>query len=196
MGLLTVSATYGAVVAHQLTPQSTPGVGTACTIAPRDPASFVAIAEASPIAPVFSLVDAFSASTEPAAEADTVAIRHVLDQLITCTNAGDFARTAALFTDNYWRREIGAVPGKAEALLEDARATPKPVPADQRMPQPMIIEAKILADSRLAAVVDFGVATPADSNADLVAFAQIDGQWLIDEVATDYTRVAATPPPE
>ena len=113
--------------------------------------------------------------------------------MVACFNAGHFARTAALFTDDYWRREIDGSPGKAEGLSDDARATPRPRPADQQLSPLKVIEVKVLADGRLAALVSFGAATRTDSNVDLVAFAQVDGQWLIDEVATDYGDDAATP---
>lgn len=183
----------GQPLAHKRT---SPAPAASCLVAPRSPGFFIDLAATpAPAPPAVSLLDAFAASAVRASAEEVAAVQATVDLLVACVNAGDFSRTVSLFTDAYWLREVGGVPGKAEALASAAGATPVPVAGEDRQGPATVLDARLLADGRIAAIVAFGPATPDDSNIDLVAFEKIDNRWLIDEVVTDVARKLGTPLP-
>lgn len=193
VGLL-VASSRGPVVAWQA---ATPVPEASCAVAPRSPGFFLSVAATPiPTPPVVSLLDAFAASAVRASAEEVAAVQATVDLLVACVNAGDFSRTVSLFTDAYWLREVGSVPGKAEALASAAAATPVPVAGEDRQGPATVLDARILADGRIAAIVFFGPSTPDDSNIDLVAFEKIDNRWLIDEEVTDVAMKLGTPLPD
>ena len=189
----TLIVVNGASSAQHATPSPV-----SCRVQPREPGFFLTLTRAAtPIASPTpgSVIEIFASSPARPEQVDLTGIAETIYQLVVCFNTGDFGRTAALFTDAYWQREVASIPGRAQSLARMASATPVPVGAGQQQQPAMVIDARLFPDGRIGALVDFGSAGRDDSGVDLVVFAKVHGRWLIDDVVTDVADELGTPSP-
>jgi hypothetical protein len=144
-------------VAQDATPAGDAQTVSCEEIEPRDPASFEGMqgtpgaddaagdegADPEPASPTpFTMPEG-----EPADEAAIADVAHVYEQLIACLNAGDFLRAYALYTDEYLLRNL------SEEALGELAATPSPVEESMQSEFGGVLEAVLLEDSRIAALV-------------------------------------------
>lgn len=118
-----------------------------------------------------------------------------IDLAVSCFNAGDFARSSALFTDSYWRREIGELAVKADSFARQVTGPVVP-PSEQMEHRASLSDARLLTDGRIAGVFRWDQRQLDEGQ--LVAFLEVDGRWLFDEVifideAELYRLPVATP---
>ncbi len=141
-------------------------------------AAMAAMEEATP-GPAFQMPEG-----EPADEATVAAVLETLTQLGACINAGDFwGRYAAVFTEDYFRREFerfGPIPEEERAFMA---ATPEPLPAGSRVELLAIVDVRLLPDGRVAGLFDVQdpFAEPPGPSRFYWEFVEEDGRWLIDE---------------
>jgi len=130
--------------------------------------------------------------------ATATAIVATVEQIVACFNAGDFARLSALFTDDYWRREVDALAEKADEFAGAVAAPPAPVAPGSRERLIEVRQIEILADGRVGALVVFSNPKDTAPDPDFLYFVQTEGRWLVDEVVTGIgieAAAAATPGP-
>jgi hypothetical protein len=164
-----------------------------CTVEPR-PTSFFEQFIGTPTAAQESAMAAMMEATpdpdfrmpegDPADEATVNAVLETVQQLGACINAGDFwGRFAAVFTEDYFRREFetfGPIPESERAFMA---ATPEPLPAEARVALLAVVDVRTLPDGRVAALIDVQdpFAEPPGPSRFYWEFVQEDGRWLIDE---------------
>jgi hypothetical protein len=165
----------------------------ACTVEPR-PMSFFEQFIGTPSAAQDAAMAAMEEATpdqgfrmpegEPADQATVDAVLETVRQLGACINAGDFwGRYAALFTEDYFRREFetfGPIPEEERAFMA---ATPEALPAENRVALLAIVDVRTLPDGRVAGLFDVQdpFAEPPGPSRFYWEFVQEDGRWLIDE---------------
>ena len=185
----------GSVLAQEATPAASLGAPdpSECTVEPRPMAFFeqfigtptaeqeaamAAMGEATPDAG-FQLPEG-----EPADEATVAAVLETVWQLGACINAGDFwGRYAAVFTEDYFRREFERFGPIPEEEREFMAATPEPLPADSRVALLAVVDVRVLPDGRVAGLFDVQdpFAEPPGPSRFYWEFVDEDGRWLIDE---------------
>ena len=132
--------------------------------------------------------------TGPPADPLTVAaITAVMEAVVACFNAGDFARTAALFTDDFWRQEVRGMEVVAQGFAEAAAQPPTPVPPDERETLVGIREVRVLAAERIGAMVELETAR-AGREVSFVVFVDTPDGWRIGDVTTNPPPEAASTP--
>jgi hypothetical protein len=164
-----------------------------CTVEPR-PMSFFEQFIGTPTAAQQAAMGAMEEATpdpgfrmpegEPADQATVDAVLQTVQQLGACINAGDFfGRFAALFTENYFRREFERFGPIPEEEREFMAATPEPLPAENRVALLAIVDVRTLPDGRVAGLFDVQdpFAEPPGPSRFYWEFVQEDGRWLIDE---------------
>jgi hypothetical protein len=164
-----------------------------CTVEPRPMAFFeqlfgtptaeqeaamAAMEEATP-GPAFQMPEG-----EPADDATVAAVLETLWQLGACINAGDFyGGYAALFTDEYFQREVERYGPLPEEEVAAIAASPQPLPADNQVALLAVVDVRMLSDGRVAGLFDVEdpfAESPGPSRF-YWEFVQEDGRWLIDE---------------
>lgn len=169
-------------------------------IEPRDAAFFQQVAAtpeaegegemeqttASPVASpsAFTMPEGEAASEEAVAE-----VTALYEQLISCLNAGDFLRAYAFYSDEYLLRNLSA---EAIASLD---ATPVPVEESTQTEFGSVLEARMLEDGRIAALI----VTSNAQTGDAVLFSlleQGDQGWKIQDEAVVEVEMQATPEDE
>ncbi|MFT4037708.1 MAG: hypothetical protein QM692_05975 [Thermomicrobiales bacterium] len=131
----------------------------------------------------------------------SVPIKEAVREVIACLNAGDIGRAAALMTDhgvlrNYW--SLTETPELRAATQERlAAATPRPEPAQIRLVTTTDIS--VLPDGRAIAfvVINNPVAAQPGPETLLFYFANVDGEWKLDDLV-DFSisrPIASTPTP-
>ena len=180
------------------TQEATPGIGfgvpdpALCTVEPR-PIAFFAQFAGTPTAEqaaqqtameVATPVTAFQLPEGEPADPETVAgVLDTLQRLGACLNAGALLSYAALFTDDYWQREIaqfGPPPAEELAFLS---GTPQALPAEARVGLLAILDVRELPNGRVAGLFDVTdpFETPPGPARFSWVFVEQDGRWLIDE---------------
>lgn len=151
-----------------------------CTGPQRDSAFFLSLAET----PVATSVDSqlirdYRQSEVAAPQKDVELIMSSLVAVVSCHNAGDFSRTAALFSDRYWTAEVGGNRQKGEQLaLSVSGATTTP---DRKMEYRMSFsDARVLPDGRIAGFLRWDARDLKSTQ--LVSFINHREQWIIDQV--------------
>lgn len=176
---------------------STPaaGAGASCgEVTPRDAAFFQAVAATPGAATPQSNAQGAAATPTPfampegaAADDATVAeITQLYQQLIACLNAGDYLRAYALYSDEYLRRNLG------QEAIADLAATPIPVEASQQSTFGGVLDARVLGDDRLAALIS----TRNAQAGELLVFAtlrRVDGRLVIDDEQVVEAEITGTP---
>jgi hypothetical protein len=121
---------------------------------------------------------------EPADDATVAAVLETVWQLGACINAGDFfGRYAALFTDEYFQREVERFGPLPEEEVAAMAASPQPLPAEFQVALLAVVEVRMLPDGRVAGLFDIQdpFAGGAGPSRFYWEFVQEDGRWLIDE---------------
>jgi hypothetical protein len=188
-----VGATQGAIPA----PFPTAPDPAECTVAPRpieDVVAVVGTPVAGAAAPVAASPTPFAVPAgTPADPATTEAAVATLRQVFACTNAGDFLRVYALFTDDFVRDFFAGTPitPEVEAFLT---APPQPLPADQQRVIVRVGEVLLLADGRVGVpIVLDEPSDPRTEEPDYAILELVGGRWLVDEIHEDPAASAATP---
>jgi hypothetical protein len=138
---------------------------------------------ASPVATPgsFTLPEGEDASEEAVAE-----VTALYQRLTSCLNNGDYLRVYALYTDDYLIRNLDP-----EAFA-DVPATPVPTDESQQTTFNSVLDANVLEDGRIAALVS----TTNAQTGDVVLFSllkQGDTGWQIDEEAVVEVEAQASP---
>jgi hypothetical protein len=134
---------------------------------------------------------------QPADDETASAVVATLRQVFACTNAGDYLRVFALFSDDFLRDFFVATPmaGEVTALFA---APPQPLPAEQQRIIVRIGKVEMLGDGRAGVVIVLDEPDdPRTEEPDYAILAHIDGRWLVDEIHEDggATVDIATPAP-
>ncbi len=164
-----------------------------CTVEPR-PATFFEQFIGTPTAAQQEAMAGMAAATpdpafqmpqgDPADEATVSGVLETVWQLGACINAGDFfGRYAALFTDEYFQREIERFGPLPEEEVAAMAASPQPLPADFQVSLLAVVDVRMLPDGRVAGLFDVQdpFAEPPGPSRFYWEFVQEDGRWLIDE---------------
>lgn len=123
---------------------------------------------------------------EMADEATVAAVSELYQQLIACLNAGDFLRAYALYTDDYLVRNL------SEEAITRLQATPVPTDESTQSEFGGLLDARLLEDGRVAALVT--IANPRSGDVLIHALLrEEDGRLRIDDEAVVESEVAATP---
>jgi hypothetical protein len=119
-------------------------------------------------------------------EMTVAAVSALYEQLIACLNAGDFLRAYALYTDDYLVRNL------SEEAITRLEATPVPSDESTRSEFGGLMDARLLQDGRVAALVT--ISNPQSGDVLIHAILrEEDGRLRIDDEAVVESEVAATP---
>ena len=164
-----------------------------CTVEPR-PATFFEQFIGTPTAAQQEAMAGMAAATpdpafqmpqgDPADEATVSGVLETVWQLGACINAGDFwGRYAALFTEDYFRRELERFGPIPEEELASITASPVAMPADFQVALLAVVDVRMLPDGRVAGLFDVQdpFANPPGPSRFYWEFVQEEGRWLIDE---------------
>lgn len=130
---------------------------------------------------------------EPADLATVAAVTGVMREALACRNAGDLLRYTALLSDDL----LLAI--AAERPLPDVQrlpAVPQPLPPEQRLGYAAVLDARVLADGRVALLVETDDPTepPFGRGTDLLIFVDEGDGWLIDGLLEHVTVSADAAP--
>lgn len=128
-------------------------------------------------------------------EATAAAVRATLRELFACTNAGDFLRVFALFTDDFLRSFFVGTPFSDE-VAAFIGASPQPLPDEERRVIVRLGEPRLLDDGRVGVpIVLDEPADPRSEESDYAILELVEGRWLVDEIHEDADtgEPAATP---
>jgi hypothetical protein len=195
IGLMLLIATVTAATTQPATPAGTPDIPTAaeCTVEALEPMDLLSLVQSGGTGP--DLLDATPAAEAslpegvPASDEEIEGITANVRQLVACANARDPFRLVALLTDDFKLALAGAALGlQGQDPEELAARFPVPVVTEDvaAMEQISMIplrDARLLADGRVAAILEpsiDGVQQPVDF---FVTFELVGDEWLIDEIA-------------
>lgn len=155
---------------------------TACTVAPREPATLATLvvasgAAATPAAQAAPPTAVTIPLGRPADAADVASVDAVVEAFVACANAGDVDRMLALFSDAYLRRAAAVSGGR---LLLPPPSTPRP--AKLRTTILAITDVSVLTDGRLGAFVVVDARGLARPDTIFVVLVQEDDRWRIDDI--------------
>ena len=170
------------LLAQEATPAASP-VGAVCPAPPRSADELLSLwydPTGSPVA-VSLEPDASPAALpagKPADPETTAAIEEATQAWAACYNAGDVLGMLALLSDDLARRQGPQADATREETRAALEAPPLPV-------EPLVVgeaqDARVLADGRVGAVFVFG--DPQQPSAVVfIAFVEVDGRWLLDEI--------------
>jgi len=130
-------------------------------------------------------------------EATAATVRATLRELFACTNAGDFLRVYALFTDDFLRSFFVGTPFSDE-VAAFIGASPQPLPDEERRVIVRLGEPRLLDDGRVGVpIVLDEPADPRSEESDYAILESVEGRWLVDEIHEDADtgETPATPEP-
>ncbi len=193
VALLIAAGTVGGIAAQEATPAPFPVAPdpAECRVEPRLLADVVAVV-ATPVSGGDSPTPFVPPPGEPVDEETAAAIEATLRELFACTNAGDFLRVYALFTDDFVRDFFVGTPitPEVEAFLS---APPQPLPGDQRRVIVRLGEARMLPDGRVGVPIVLDEPDdPRIEEPDYAILVRAGDGWLVDEIHED-VEPAATP---
>lgn len=174
-----VAALFSSGITAQVVGSGTPADA---TIAPRGLPGTPIVFTSTPVALSPELTEL---PDGPAPDEQTVAaVTATWRQYIACANAGDYFRLTALFSDTGFQRTFvqNALPPSGEelALIQRRGAFSGQDP----LPYMPLSELRLLPDGRVGAMIE--VNSPSGfqlEGGNRVVFANVDGRWLIDELA-------------
>ena len=172
-----------------------------CTIEPRgieEYQAFVGTPEATNLPPVV-----ITAGT-PADRATVDAVTRTVAEVIACINARDFLRVGAVYTDAGFVEDSGSN-GLTQDVIDFIAQPPQAAPVEEWLVIHAVYAVQVLADGRVAAIVQFGAGGA--GGVDLFLFAEEGDRYLIDlwldepfdiqpdfgDEGTEATPEAATP---
>ncbi len=170
-----------------------------CIVSPRPLAEVVAVLSAAPEATTHAPeIDATPFVIPPGkpADAETAAdVETALRQVFACTNAGDFLRIFALFSDDFLRDFFAGVPID-DGVIALLGAPAQPLPADQQRIIRGFGEVRLLADGRAGVTIILDEPDdPRHEEPDYAILKRVDGHWLVDEIHEDGGAAEASPIP-
>jgi hypothetical protein len=176
------------------TPAAGAGAESCSEVTPRDAAFFQAVAATPGAATPQSNAQGTTATPTPfvmpegapADDATVAEIEHLYQQLIDCLNAGDYLRAYALYSDDYLLRNLN------EEAIASLAATPVPMDASQQSEFGGILDARMLDDGRIAALVS----TRNAQAGELLIFStlrRVDERLVIDDEQVVEAEIPATP---
>lgn len=193
------------VLTQQSTPQATPDIPLAsdCTVEPLEPMDLLPLAQGGASSDLLETTPVAEESLPegvPANEAEIEGITATVRQLVACANARDPLRLVALLTDDFKIALASAALGLQGEAPEDLAARfPVPVSLDEaqsvdRVPMIPIRDARLLADGRVAAILEPQIEAIDYPFAFYVMFELVDTRWLIDDVViVEAAPASATP---
>ena len=167
-----------------------------CEVAPRtiDELSDLAATPLPATEPSDVATPADLASGEPANPLISNAVAYTVREAVACSNAGEWLRVLALYSDGNLQRTAAALGGFDEEFLRRF-ASPQPTRHDE---MPLVTDVVLLPDGRAAAwvVPDEEEAVFALSSLEgrlRVVFVAVEGRWLVDEIhAPGFSAVIQT----
>jgi copper transport protein len=143
---------------------------------------------------------AFAWPQGTAASSEEVAgVTDTVRQFVACTNAGDYPRILALYTNRYIEPQFWAASAEGrQNAVSLAKQPPITVPADSREYIQEIRDVRLLPDGRVGAyvVTEDPVNHPHTVRVVLI-MDKVDNRWLIDEIHQDNrAQPVASPSPE
>jgi hypothetical protein len=192
--MLLVSCTINVGASTPITFPFTPDPAT-CTVEPRSIDSIIDVV-GTPV-PGAAQVEATPAAAmvvpegTKADDATSKSVTSTIVQLFACTNAGDFMRVYAYFTDGFLQQFFVGTP-LSDDVLAFITATPQPLPEDQLRIIVSIGDVRMLDDGRAAVevVVDEPGNPRREKDSDVVLVKSGD-TWLIDQ---EVERVSTSTP--
>lgn len=145
-----------------------------CTLPPRDISeyqAFVGTPEATDLPAVEITAGA------PADAATVEGVTATLVQVFACLNAGDYLRLAGAYTDAGFVEDSGSN-GLTQEVIDFIALPPTPVPEADRDVLYGLYAVQILADGRVAAIMQRG--TEGHGGVTLMLFKQVNDRWLLD----------------
>ena len=105
-------------------------------------------------------------------------------ELLACLNAGDVARTAAVMTDNGFRRLYGTGQANADALGERLAGTPTALPEERRTRLIAVTDVSRVPGGRVVTFVVINDPTdlPRGPETLLLTFDRVEDRWLVDDI--------------
>jgi hypothetical protein len=161
---------------------ATPVAAEQCTVEPRTPGAISEIVTEEDLAnsvPFDDAVEYVKPEGDPADEATVAAVTETVTQLIACTNAGDFLRFLATFSDDGLRRH-GADLGLPIAD-DDPILTPEPT-ADDFLALGAIEDTIVMTDGRVSALVTLIYDGEVPGERAQLIFSKQEDRWLIDQL--------------
>jgi hypothetical protein len=195
-GLLSVGVVQFAQ-AQEASPSPASNQPASCEeIEPRDAAFFETLAGTPEASANEGIPEQDSAEATPTpfampegdlADEETVAaVTALYEQLIACLNVGDFLRAYALYTDDYLLRNL------SEEAIARLQATPVPTDESMRSEFGGLLDARLLEDRRVAALVT--ISNPQSGDVLIHAILrEEDGRLRIDDEVVVESEVSATP---
>jgi hypothetical protein len=178
----TLATASGVQAQHEVTSPAPPGPFTLpfapppelCTLPPRDISeyqAFVGTPEATDLPSVEITAGA-------PADAETVeGVTATLVQVFACLNAGDYLRLAGAYTDAGFVEDSGSN-GLTQEVIDYIAQPPTPVAEADRDVLYGVYAVQVLADGRVAAIVQRGV--EGHGGVTLMLFKQVNDRWLLD----------------
>jgi hypothetical protein len=187
MPVLLLALAVSPAVADTTTPAAYPRIPAPeeCNV---QPVSIEEVSEilATPIAATSASPAPFAIPAGKLADGETATeVVAVLHQVFACTNAGDYLRVYAFFSDNFVRDFFAGTSLTADvvALLT---APPQPLPEDQRRIIRDVGPVRRLADNRAGVLVVLDEPDdPRREEPDYVILKQVAGRWFVDEIHED-----------
>jgi hypothetical protein len=123
---------------------------------------------------------------EPADDATITELTTLYQQLVDCLNQGDYLRAYALYSDDYLLRNL------SQDQIAGMAATPVAAEESQRVSFGGVLDARMLEDGRVGALVT----THSEQAGDLIVFTIVrreGDQLLIDDEQVVEAEIQATP---
>jgi hypothetical protein len=117
------------------------------------------------------------AAGSPADQAIIDGVTRTMVQFFACLNAGDYLRLGGAYTDFGFVEDSGSN-GITQEVVDFIASPPLAVPVERRDILWGLYAVQVLADGRVAAVMQRG--TDGMGGVNLMIFAEEDGRWLID----------------
>lgn len=174
--------TPGAIAQDEKTSPAPPGPFTLpfapppelCTLPPRDIADYEAVMGT----PQPTDLPAVEVTAGAPADAATVeGVTATMVQIFACLNAGDYLRLAGVYTDAGFLEDNGSN-GLTQEVIDFIKLPPTPVAEADRDVLYGVYAVQVLADGRVAAIMQRGIEGRGGVN--LMLFKQVNDRWLVD----------------
>ncbi|MFT4040750.1 MAG: hypothetical protein QM692_21395 [Thermomicrobiales bacterium] len=145
-----------------------------CTLPPRDIADYEAVM-GTPQPTDLPSVEITAGAPADAATVEGVTATMV--QIFACLNAGDYLRLAGAYTDEGFLEDNGSN-GLTQEVIDFIKQPPTPVAEADRDVLYGVYAVQVLADGRVAAIMQRGIEGRGGVN--LMLFRQVNDRWLVD----------------
>lgn len=145
-----------------------------CTLPPRDIADYEAVM-GTPQPTDLPSVEITAGAPADAATVEGVTATMV--QIFACLNAGDYLRLAGVYTDPGFLEDNGSN-GLTQEVIDFIKLPPTPVAKADRDVLYGVYAVQVLADGRVAAIMQRGIEGRGGVN--LMLFKRVHDRWLVD----------------